>query len=90
HVFKLIVENCLKKQLNFVVIKDNPQQSEANKTTRGPTPHDSKNEKKRFAILMRICPTIFVLRMSPHMSISAPITSVNYSRNIRESDLMRG
>ncbi|SUG47120.1 pdu/cob regulatory protein PocR [Salmonella enterica subsp. arizonae] len=33
---KLIVENCLKKQLNFVVIKDNPQQSEANKTARGP------------------------------------------------------
>lgn len=88
-LLKLIVENCLKKQLNFVVIKDNPQQSEANKTTRGPTPHDSKM-KKRFAILMRICPTIFVLRMSPHMSISAPITSVSYSRNIRESDLMRG
>ncbi|WP_228742139.1 hypothetical protein, partial [Klebsiella quasipneumoniae] len=23
-LLKLIVENCLKKQLNFVVIKDNP------------------------------------------------------------------
>lgn len=44
-LLKLIVENCLKKQLNFVVIKDNPQQSEANKTTRGPTPHDSKMKK---------------------------------------------
>lgn len=41
-LLKLIVENCLKKQLNFVVIKDNPQQSEVNKTARGPTPHDSK------------------------------------------------
>ncbi len=25
-LLKLIVENCLKKQLNFVVIKDNPSQ----------------------------------------------------------------
>lgn len=44
-LLKLIVENCLKKQLNFVVIKDNPQQSEANKTARGPSPHDSKMKK---------------------------------------------
>ncbi|ECL1702849.1 regulatory protein PocR [Salmonella enterica] len=44
-LLKLIVENCLKKQLNFVVIKDNPQQSEANKAARGPTPHDSKMKK---------------------------------------------
>jgi hypothetical protein len=27
-LLKLIVENCLKKQLNFVVIKDNPQQND--------------------------------------------------------------
>lgn len=88
-LLKLIVENCLKKQLNFVVIKDNPQQSEANKTTRGPTPHDSKMKKALRYIDAHLSDD-FVLRMSPHMSISAPITSVSYSKNIRESDLMRG
>ncbi|MGS9059125.1 helix-turn-helix transcriptional regulator, partial [Salmonella enterica subsp. enterica serovar Infantis] len=46
YLLKLIVENCLKKQINFVFIKYNPQQSEANKTTRGPTPHDSKMKKE--------------------------------------------
>lgn len=44
-LLKLIVENCLKKQLNFVVIKDSPQQSESVRPTRSPTPHDSKMKK---------------------------------------------
>lgn len=35
-LLKLIVENCLKKQLNFVVIKDNPQQPEPARASRSP------------------------------------------------------
>jgi hypothetical protein len=35
-LLKLIVENCLKKQLNFVVIKDNPQQPEPARASRAP------------------------------------------------------
>lgn len=44
-LLKLIVENCLKKQLNFVVIKDNPPQAEPARSQRGPNPHDSKMKK---------------------------------------------
>ena len=44
-LLKLIVENCLKKQLNFVVIKDNPQQSEPVRANRSTNPHDSKMKK---------------------------------------------
>ena len=44
-LLKLIVENCLKKQLNFVVIKDNQQQPEPVRTQRGVNPHDGKMKK---------------------------------------------
>ncbi|MDU4365648.1 MAG: PocR ligand-binding domain-containing protein [Klebsiella oxytoca] len=44
-LLKLIVENCLKKQLNFVVIKDNPQQPEPARASRVASPHDSKMKK---------------------------------------------
>ncbi|AKL11291.1 MULTISPECIES: transcriptional regulator PocR [Enterobacteriaceae] len=44
-LLKLIVENCLKKQLNFVVIKDQQQAQEAGRTSRNQGPHDSKMKK---------------------------------------------
>lgn len=44
-LLKLIVENCLKKQLNFVVIKDNPQQAALPRSVRETNPHDSKMNK---------------------------------------------
>lgn len=44
-LLKLIVENCLKKQLNFVVIKETPQQAEPARQNRGPNPHDGKMKK---------------------------------------------
>lgn len=43
--WKLIVENCLKKQLNFVVIKDNPSQNDPAQASRAPSPHDGKMKK---------------------------------------------
>lgn len=44
-LLKLIVENSLKKQLNFVVIKDNPPSSESKSAARDAHPHDSKMKK---------------------------------------------
>lgn len=44
-LLKLIVENCLKKQLNFVVIKENKSQSDSLRQTRAPGPHDNKMKK---------------------------------------------
>ena len=44
-LLKLIVENCLKKQLNFVVIKDSTQPAEPSRPTRAASPHDSKMKK---------------------------------------------
>lgn len=44
-LLKLIVENCLKKQLNFVVIKENKFQSDSVRQTRAPNPHDNKMKK---------------------------------------------
>ncbi|EFK9873282.1 regulatory protein PocR [Escherichia coli] len=44
-LLKLIVENCLKKQLNFVVIKENKSQSDSVRQTRAPNPHDNKMKK---------------------------------------------
>ncbi len=44
-LLKLIVENCLKKQLNFVVIKDNPSQNDPAQSNRAPSPHDGKMKK---------------------------------------------
>lgn len=44
-LLKLIVENCLKKQLNFVVIKENKSQSDSVRQTRAPGPHDNKMKK---------------------------------------------
>lgn len=67
-LLKLIVENCLKKQLNFVVIKENKSQSDSVRQTRAPNPHDNKM-KKLYAILMRIYQTICVWKMSPRTFI---------------------
>lgn len=67
-LLKLIVENCLKKQLNFVVIKENKFQSDSVRQTRAPNPHDNKM-KKLYAILMRIYQTICVWKMSPRTFI---------------------
>ncbi|WP_436856398.1 transcriptional regulator PocR [Citrobacter tructae] len=44
-LLKLIVENCLKKQLNFVVIKDSTQPTEPARPNRAVSPHDSKMKK---------------------------------------------
>lgn len=44
-LLKLIVENCLKKQLNFVVIKENKLYSDPLRQTRTPNPHDNKMKK---------------------------------------------
>lgn len=44
-LLKLIVENCLKKQLNFVVIKDSSQPAEPARPARATSPHDSKMKK---------------------------------------------
>ncbi|MED8811450.1 transcriptional regulator PocR [Escherichia marmotae] len=44
-LLKLIVENCLKKQLNFVVIKENKPYSDPLRQTRTPNPHDNKMKK---------------------------------------------
>ena len=44
-LLKLIVENCLKKQLNFVVIKDNPPQNDPAQASRAASPHDGKMKK---------------------------------------------
>ncbi|WDC13078.1 regulatory protein PocR [Escherichia albertii] len=44
-LLKLIVENCLKKQLNFVVIKENKSHSDSVRQTRTPNPHDNKMKK---------------------------------------------
>ena len=44
-LLKLIVENCLKKQLNFVVIKDSTQPAEPSRQARAVSPHDSKMKK---------------------------------------------
>ncbi|CAI9396227.1 TPA: regulatory protein PocR [Citrobacter amalonaticus] len=44
-LLKLIVENCLKKQLNFVVIKDSAQPTEPARPARAASPHDSKMKK---------------------------------------------
>ena len=43
-LLQLIVDNCLKKQINFVVIKDQ-QSSDASHTPRNQGPHDSKMKK---------------------------------------------
>lgn len=44
-LLKLIVENYLKKQLNFVVIKDQQQATDAHRSGRAQSPHDSKMKK---------------------------------------------
>lgn len=88
-LLKLIVENCLKKQLNFVVIKDNPQQSEPVRANRSTNPHDSKM-KKPCAILMHIYQTICVWRMLPLMFSLARTISANCSKNIRVLVLTHG
>ena len=44
-LLKLIVENCLKKQLNFVVIKENKPYSDPLRQTRTHNPHDNKMKK---------------------------------------------
>ena len=44
-LLKLIVENCLKKQLNFVVIKENKPYSDPLRQARTPNPHDNKMKK---------------------------------------------
>nr|WP_318381125.1 regulatory protein PocR [uncultured Enterobacter sp.] len=44
-LLKLIVENCLKKQLNFVVIKDQQQSADTQRAARSQNPHDSKMKK---------------------------------------------
>lgn len=44
-LLKLIVENCLKKQLNFVVIKEYKPYSDPLRQTRTPNPHDNKMKK---------------------------------------------
>ncbi|MFB0710670.1 regulatory protein PocR [Buttiauxella noackiae] len=41
----LIIENCLKKQINFVMIKDQQQPAEKSRIGRGQNPHDSKMKK---------------------------------------------
>ncbi|MBJ7221561.1 MULTISPECIES: transcriptional regulator PocR [unclassified Brenneria] len=43
-LLKLIVENCLKKHLNFVVIRDSDESGEPGKS-RSPKPHDAKMKK---------------------------------------------
>ncbi|EEZ0359778.1 regulatory protein PocR [Escherichia coli] len=44
-LLKLIVENCLKKQLSFVVIKDSQKLQEPIYSNRTPNAHDSKMKK---------------------------------------------
>ncbi len=44
-LLQLIVENCLKKQINFVVIKDQPPAADSGRPARNQGPHDSKMKK---------------------------------------------
>ncbi|MBS1204959.1 MAG: hypothetical protein H6R25_1858 [Proteobacteria bacterium] len=44
-LLQLIVENCLKKQINFVVIRDQQQLPETGRPARNQGPHDSKMKK---------------------------------------------
>ncbi|CSS56832.1 hypothetical protein AW008_07905 [Shigella sonnei] len=49
-LLKLIVENCLKKQLNFVVIKENKSRSDSVRQTRAPNPHDNTVIFAKFSV----------------------------------------
>ena len=44
-LLKLIVENCLKNQLNFIVIKESKPGSEIARQSRASSPHDNKMKK---------------------------------------------
>lgn len=72
-----------------MVIKDNPQQSEANKTTRGPTPHDSKMKKALRYIDAHLSDDLRLEDVASHVYLS-PYYFSKLFKNIRESDLMRG
>ncbi len=83
-LLKLIVENCLKKHLNFVVINDNMGSKEPGRI-RPVHPHDSKMKKALRYIDTHLSEELRRLR-----DISARTTSANYLKNIRASDLMPG
>lgn len=88
-LLKLIVENCLKKQLNFVVIKDNPQQSEPVRANRSTNPHDSKMKKALRYIDAHLSDDLRLEDVASHVFLS-PYYFSKLFKNIRVLVLTHG
>ncbi|MEO3991238.1 transcriptional regulator PocR [Pseudocitrobacter cyperus] len=69
-LLKLIVENCLKKQLNFVVIKDNPPQAVSPRSQREANPHDSKMNKALRYIEAHLSDELRLEEVASHVYLS--------------------
>lgn len=67
-LLKLIVENYLKKQLSFVMIKDNPAPSAAKR--RPPLPHDSKMKKALRYIETHLSDELRLEEVASHVYLS--------------------
>lgn len=88
-LLKLIVENCLKKQLNFVVIKDNPSQNDPAQASRAPSPHDGKMKKALRYIDAHLSDELRLEDVAAHVYLS-PYYSANCLKSIRGSVLTPG
>ena len=69
-LLKLIVENCLKKQLNFVVIKENKSRSDSVRQTRAPNPHDNKMKKALRSIDAHLSDDLRLEDVASHVYLS--------------------
>ena len=89
-LLKLIVENCLKKQLNFVVIKDNPQQPEPARAGRVASPHDSKMKKALRYIDAHLSDELRLEDVAAHVYLSPYYFNawVNHQRMVSAKELL--
>lgn len=81
-LLKLIVENCLKKQLNFVVIKDNPPQNDPAQSSRAASPHDGKMKKALRYIDAHLSDELRLEEVAAHVYLS-PYYFSKLFKNIR-------
>lgn len=88
-LLKLIVENCLKKQLNFVVIKDNPSQNDPAQASRAPSPHDGKMKKALRYIDAHLSDELRLEDVAAHVYLS-PYYFSKLFKSIRGSVLTPG
>ncbi|MFV4847361.1 transcriptional regulator PocR [Edwardsiella tarda] len=69
-LLKLIVENCLKKQLNFVVIKDSVPASTSGRPNRGVHAHDRKIKKALRYIDAHLADDLHLEDVASHVYLS--------------------